>query len=153
MKTVILRIPDDIHAALKQRKGSVNANVCELLAASLDIAYTPTKRGGQRIPKALTAEQIAKIEIIPTPLSPRAAPTISAVLEVKKKPFVRTVEQTPPTLQPNVKLKEQGYPYAQIHNGTFTGRLVKHQIYDSVDVGEMTLVEFQRRAGKKAYIE
>lgn len=151
MKTVILRIPDDIHAALKQRKGSVNANVCQLLATSLGIDYTPPKKGGWRIPKSLSPEQA---ELLQRHVQEQPQQI------VKKKSFVRTVEPTQPTgaqhatpLQPNVKLKEQGYPYAEGVNGVFTGKLLKEYIAGSANVGEMTLVEFQRRAGKKAYID
>lgn len=149
MKTTTIRLPDGLHNALLARGKNLNAVICSLLAESLGVDYTPSKRGGRRIPKALTAEQIAQIEIIPTP-------TMPAVLEVKKKTFVRTVVS--PTAG---TLAALGYPCAEIFkaNNRFTSKLFKAMPEYSrtgcryEDVGSMTLAEFEKVCGRPATFE
>lgn len=144
MKTVILRLPDDIHDALSNRAGSINANVCKLLAESLHIDYVPPKRGGRRIPRNLTAAEIATAQVIPeqAPITPEKRIRPQSTLQ-------------PDLYQPDKLLAETGVHYAQIKpGGRFTGKVsskesvpkIAGQIHPQwIYVGDLTQAEFRKR--------
>jgi NifB/MoaA-like Fe-S oxidoreductase len=158
MVTIILRVPKEILDKLDTSADSVNTAICKVLAAHAGLEYEVPKRGGRRIPSDLTPEEIKTIVAeLNKPdfkhLEERlkaAKPTL-ADLELEK---YAKHKATQPTLKNNMEsLAQQGYPYAEQENGQFTGKLATTAGYNRVFVGTMTLAEFQRRAGKKAFIE
>ncbi len=174
MPPITVNIPNNVLEALNQRKGdNLSAFVAELLAKGLGVDYTPAKQGGQRVPKALTAEQIAQIKVLPPTLSKETKAkepiVLPAALGVGKKRFVRnpqpTVQHAKPVKRPygfaQSTLAAQGYPYAEIFkaNNRYTGKLFKGDpALPRADcryeyVGSMTLADFEKACGRKATFE
>lgn len=140
MKTAIIRLPDGLHNALSARGKNLNAVICSLLAESLGVDYTPPKRGGRRIPK-LTAEELARANEQTQPL-----PAVQPTAPLPTAPSLDALRLNLETLA------QQGYPYAETTNGNFTGKLSAVALAGYTYVGKMTLAEFQRRAGKRAFV-
>lgn len=153
MKTTTIRLPDGLHNALLARGKNLNAVICSLLAESLGVDYTPSKRGGRRIPRDITSEEIALIQGQGIALSkPAVTPHVRQAAKPTA-PKQSTEAQDDAPLKLNMEtLAQQGYPYAEMVNGAFTGRLSKNANEGLTYVGKMTLAEFQRRAGKRAFV-
>lgn len=150
MKTTIIRLPDGLHNALSARGKNLNTVICSLLAESLGVDYTPPKRGGRRIPRDITSEEIALIQGQGVP-SPKPAATPQPAKPPAPKQSTGAQDDVPLKLNMET-LAQQGYPYAETTNGAFTGRLSAVALAGYTYVGKMTLAEFQRRAGKRAFV-
>lgn len=149
MKATIIRLPDGLHNALSARGKNLNTVICSLLAESLGVDYTPPKRGGRRIPHDITSEEFAQIQgqCVPSP-----KPAVTPQAPKPTAPRQSTEAQSVTPLKLNMEtLAQQGYPYAETVNGSFTGRLSATALAGYTFVGKMTLAEFQRRAGKRAF--
>jgi len=63
MTLMHIRVPDELHAALKREAaertdGNVTVLVCQILSSHLNMPYTPSKRGGDRLASRLVGVYI-----------------------------------------------------------------------------------------------
>ena len=167
-----INIPAALLDKLNQHQGdNFSAKVCELLAQSLSVDYSPSKRGGRRVPRNLTAAEVSRAQV-----TPEQSFTMPAILTVKEKRFTRDVSasegasRTMPLKSTGAQhaapvnsqstLAGQGYPYAEIFkaNNRYTGKLAKSPDnprpncrYENV--GHMTLADFEKACGRPATME
>ena len=154
MALITISIPDHLLELVNQQRGkTLSAKVCAALAESLGTEYEPPKRGGRRIPRDITAEEFAQVKGQGIALSkPAVTPHVRQAAKPTA-PKQSTEAQDDAPLKLNMEtLAQQGYPYAEMVNGAFTGRLSKNANEGLTYVGKMTLAEFQRRSGKRAFV-
>lgn len=166
MVQILIRIPKEILDKLDKAEESLNTAICQILAAHAGVEYVPPKRGGRRLPKELTPEEAQAIanQIAAMGFRPMNPDQIISSEEAwvnthlpdgtPVNPPKTTGAQHATPLKLNMEtLAQQGYPYAEQENGLFTGKLSHKALGGYTYVGKMTLGEFQRRAGKKAFTE
>lgn len=153
MKTLLIRLPDSVYDALQARSESINTSICVLLAESLGIDYTPPSRGGRRLPRELTTDELNQVKRLMQQgkhllsvdddgkplLFEGASPTLPepiireatvhglppALPSVKS--LMTPARATLPPLSPHNTLSAEGYPFAEVFkaNNRYTGKLLK----------------------------